>query len=101
MASKDNLRDKPKFRKGQVVQYNQQKKKEFIERRQEMLKCFSSKELGNQPIYNLLLYTEPRWSPGYNCYIYDYEYGFCCTSEGSALETDLVCGDNSQGFKIF
>ena len=61
---------------------------------------YPSEKLGNLPIHNLLIFTEPRWSEAYKCWVYDYEYGLGCTSEGSALEIDLEISKDI-GFKIF
>tara|TARA_Y100000389_G_C17395126_1_gene482088 strand:+ start:234 stop:524 length:291 start_codon:yes stop_codon:yes gene_type:complete len=91
----------PKFRKGMIVRYNKEKRDELTRIRKELRDKYPNEKLGNQPIHNLLIYTEPRWSPGYNTYMYEYEYGYGCTSEGSALETDLEMGNNEPGFKIF
>ena len=96
----DKCKSLPKFKKGQIVKYNSLKRQEFIKNREELRIKYPNENLGNQPIHNLLIFTEPRWSEAYKCWVYDYEYGLGCTSEGSALEIDLEIS-NDIGFKIF
>ena len=91
----------PKFQKGSIVRYTPEKRQELINMRKELQKQYPNENLGNQPIHNLLIYENPTWCSRHNCYIYNYEYGWGCTSEGSALETDLVAGDINDGFKLF
>lgn len=90
----------PKFKKGQIVKYNSNKRREILNNLEDLKKKYPGENFGNQPIHNLRIFIEPRWSKTHNCYVYDYEYGYGYTSEGSALEIDLELSSNN-GFKIF
>ena len=92
----------PLFRKGSVVRYKASLREKFKESHRLLQKKHPHQNLGNQPIYNLMIYESPRWDNLRKTYIYDYEYGHCLTSEGSALETDLEWGHiGTSGITIY
>ena len=70
---------RPKFKKGQAVRYNFEKRKEFFQYIKDHPDC------GNMPTVPLRIWTAPEWNG--TEWIYHYEYGW--TSEGSAVEKDL------------
>ena len=75
------MRKKPIFKNGDIVKYNSEKMSEFLN--------YAKNNPGARlPICKLKIYRDPEWSDKFNTWIYDYEYDF--TSEGSAIETDLV-----------
>lgn len=78
----------PKFRRGQAVQYNAQKRTEFFQ-------YIRDHPGSRMPTVPLRIWTDPRWCPGYRTWVYEYEYDW--TSEGSALETDLELAHPQSG----
>ena len=92
----------PLFKKGSVVRYKQAVREKFMENYRLLQKKYPTEKFGNQPIYNLRIYQEPRWDDSRGTYIYDYEYGHCLTSEGVAQETDLEWGNSGHsGITIY
>ena len=71
--------------------YKQSIREQFRENHRLLKKKYPGQNFGNQPIYNLMIYEEPRWDDSRKTYLYHYEYGLSLTSEGVALETDLEC----------
>lgn len=78
---------KPLFKRGQCVRYCERRRQELTQYRQTVR---GRRSLGDLPTYKLLIDEDPRWDPSSKTYVYNYQYGYCGTSEGAALQTDLV-----------
>ena len=74
------LRAQPKFRRGQAVRYNAEKRAEFFN-------YVRNNPGSRMPTVPLRIWADPQWSAAHTTWIYCYEYDW--TSEGSALEEDL------------
>jgi len=70
----------PKFKKGQPVRFNAEKRTEFFQ-------YIRDHPGARMPTVPLRIWTDPHWSDAYQTWVYDYEYDW--SSEGVALETDL------------
>ena len=78
----------PKFKRGQSVWFNKERCEEINKHFNEIQKKYPNENLGNRPTGKLIIESDPRWNG--ETFIYDYVYGFCGTSEGSAKEEDFV-----------
>lgn len=72
---------RPKFRKGQAVRYNAEKRAQFFQ-------YIREHPGARMPTVMLRIWTEPRWDG--TTWMYDYEYDW--SSEGTAREEDLEPG---------
>lgn len=85
----------PLFSNGTVVQYNDEKKAQF----KKYIMDNPDVHMGYLPMNSLYICSNPIWSNTHNTYMYHYEYGYGRTSEGTALETDiLLCNDRLKLF---
>ena len=75
----------PLFRIGQVVRYNAVKQAEFRE--------YIAQHPGARMPTVPLRISNSYWSQDHNTWMYEYEYDW--TSEGYALETDLVAAESA------
>jgi hypothetical protein len=79
----------PKFRKGQIVYFNTERRNKILESRKELLNNYSSSDIGEMPTGKLFIDDSPRKNKN-NEWTYQYVYGFCGNHEGYANESDLV-----------
>ena len=76
------------FKKGDYVRFNNSKREQILERRTKMIsEGYTLKNIGELPTYKLLVINGPYKKN--NNVLYDYAYGMCFSSEGSAKEEDL------------
>ena len=79
----------PKFRKGQIVYFNTERRNQILESRKKLLNNFSSSDIGEMPTGKLLIDSTPHQNTNGE-WTYQYVYGFCGDHEGYANESDLI-----------
>tara|TARA_Y100000741_G_C18251615_1_gene557494 strand:- start:1850 stop:2212 length:363 start_codon:yes stop_codon:yes gene_type:complete len=80
---------KPKYKAGDCVKYKPEYIKERLATQIQIHGPASMAQYGQMPYGKLIIWGSPRIGPNLT-WLYDYEYGFGLTSEGSAYETDLI-----------
>ena len=91
---------KPKFHKGSIVKYSEKRQAELRRRLSQLrqgLDVHSYRNLGEQPFGRLIVWCAPSFDYKRNEWLYQYEYGPWGTSEGAALESDLVACSTQGG----
>ena len=78
----------PRFKPGQRVRYKQSRVKEMSDSLSRIT-GHTNGQCGPMPFGELRIWGEPR-EVGNKDWLYDYEYGFGMTNEGSAYESDLI-----------
>ena len=67
-----NTRPPPLFMKGSMVKFKQTIRDRFRESRRVLQKAHPQENLGNLPVYNLMISEDPRWDNTLETYIYQY-----------------------------
>ena len=79
-----SARPEPKFKQGNLVQYCPAEKKRLFDY------MAIRKGSGEMPTGRLIIWCDPAWDDTGKQWVYQYEYGWDGTHEGSAVESSLV-----------